>query len=192
MIIGVTGHSGVGKSSLSKYLSEKGFLVLDADVIVNELYKTNKKLINEVEKKFPSAFEFKVLNKKKLANLVFSNRDLLLILSEIVNPFVLKFLKDAIKKNPNKDIVIDAITLFESKANFLCDKTIAVLAEREICIERIIKRDKISKNMAIKRLKCQPKNDFYLKRVDFHIQNVKEFELVKMQVEEILNKIKRC
>lgn len=190
MIIGVTGHSGAGKSSLSKYLCKKSFLVLDADVIVNELYHTNNILITKIKDHFPSVFDFGGLNKKKLADIVFSNEDLLLVLSKIVNPFVLKFLKAAIKKNSDKNIVIDAITLFESGANFLCDKTIAVLAEREICIKRIIKRDSISRDIAIKRLKCQPKNEFYLKRVDFYIKNIGEFDLVKNQVKEILNKIK--
>ena len=186
MIIGVTGRSGSGKSSFSNILKNRGFVILDADEIVKKLYSTNEVLLLKIRKIFPEAFERSFLDVKKLAEIVFSEVEKLLVLSEIVNPFVLEVIRLEIKKNINKNIVIDAITLFESGVNILCDKTVAVIANNKLCVKRIVKRDKISRDMAIKRLNCQPDYEFYKKRVDFYFENIESFEFFKEKVEYIL------
>ena len=140
----------------------------------------------KIRKSFPEAFEGSFLYVKKLAEIVFSEVEKLLILSEIVNPFVLEVIRLEIKKNVNKNIVIDAITLFESGVNILCDKTVAVIANNKLCVKRIVKRDKISKDMAIKRLNSQPDCEFYKKRVDFYFENIESFEFFEKNVEYIL------
>ena len=140
----------------------------------------------KIRKVFPEAFEGSFLYVKKLAEIVFSDYEKLLALSEIVNPFVLEIIRLEIEKNVNKNIVIDAITLFESGVNILCDKTVAVIANNKICVKRIVKRDKISKDMAIKRLNCQPDCEFYKKKVDFYFENIESFKFFEENVEYIL------
>ena len=146
MIVGVTGPSGAGKSTFSSFLRKNGFLILDADLIVDSLYKENKVFNDEVKKSFSFAISDGVINKKILSKYVFSNKEYLNKLALICNRFVLKILDNEIKKNKGKNIVIDAPTLFESKANLFCEKTVSVIAKKEERLKRVIKRDSISKN----------------------------------------------
>ncbi len=187
MIIGVTGRSGSGKSSFSNILKDRGFVVLDADKIVKKLYLNNEILIGKVKKSFSKAFDENFLNIKKLANIVFSDVEKLLVLSKIVNPFVLEVIKLEINKNFNRNIVVDAITLFESGAHLFCDKTVGVFSSDEICVNRIIKRDGISREMAIKRLKCQNKDCFYKEKVNFYCQNNESLNLLEKKAEYVLS-----
>ena len=94
----------------------------------------------------------------------------------ICNRFVLKILDNEIKKNKGKNIVIDAPTLFESKANLFCEKTVSVIAKKEERLKRVIKRDSISKEIALKRFNCQPDSEFYIKNSDIFFININFLE----------------
>ena len=185
MIVGVTGPSGAGKSTFSSYLKEKGFYILDADLIVGELYKENKDLLKKIKKEFPFVFSGDVLDKKILAEFVFSNKLELEKLASICNPFVLEFLGDEIKKHSNFNIVIDAITLFESGANLFCEKIITIIAKKEQRLKRIIKRDNISMDMALKRFYCQNDDKFYIERSDIVLENDYCYDSFKKKVDDM-------
>lgn len=186
MVIGVTGPSGAGKSTFSSFLKKNGFVVLDADLIVDSLYKENRTFIEEVKKEFPFVFLDGVLNKKKLSEYVFSNKEDLEKLALICNRFVLKILEDEINKNRGKNIVIDAPTLFESKANLFCEKTISVIAKKEKRLKRVVKRDNILKEIALKRFSCQPDDEFYVKSADVFLINDGDVNSLEKEMQKIL------
>ncbi len=179
MIVGVTGPTGSGKSLFSKYLKEKGFHVLDADVIVKNLYKENKFLVGDIEREFSFAVEGGVVNKLKLSNFVFSNRCALLKLSKIVNPYVLRHIYSVIKKGNFKHIAIDAPTLFESGADVFCNFKVVILSNLKIRLNRIIARDKISRHAALKRIASQPSNSFYVDRGNIILQNCGDVNILR-------------
>ncbi len=189
MIIGVTGPSGAGKSTFSSFLKEKGFYVLDADKIVHMLYEQNYELLCEVKKNFPTVFHDEKLNRQKLSKIVFSNFDRLKKLTFIVEPFVLKFFKKELEKNGDKDVVIDAVRLFESGLFKFCNKTVAVISDEKLRINRIIKRDNILKEMAKKRIYSQPDDIYYIKKANFIVKNVLDLKILKKRLEEILEEI---
>lgn len=189
MIIGVTGPSGAGKSTFSSFLKEKGFYVLDADKIVHMLYEQNYELLCEVKKNFPTVFHDEKLNRQKLSKIVFSNFDRLKKLTFIVEPFVLKFFKKELEKNGDKDVVIDAVRLFESGLFKFCNKTVAVISDEKLRINRIIKRDKILKEMAKKRIYSQPDDIYYIKKANFIVKNVLDLKILRKKLEEILEEI---
>ena len=189
MIIGVTGPSGAGKSTFSSFLKEKGFYVLDADKIVHMLYEQNYELLCEVKKNFPTVFHDEKLNRQKLSKIVFSNFDRLKKLTFIVEPFVLKFFKKELEKNGDKDVVIDAVRLFESGLFKFCNKTVAVISDEKLRINRIIKRDSILKEMAKKRIYSQPDDIYYIKKANFIVKNVLDLKILKKRLEEILEEI---
>ena len=186
MIIGVTGPSGAGKSTFSFFLKKNGFVILDADLIVNSLYKKNETFIEEVKKEFPFVFLDGVLNKKKLSEHVFSNKEDLEKLALICNRFVLKILEDEIKKNKGRNIVIDAPTLFESRVNLFCDKTVSVIAKKEKRLNRVVKRDNILKEIALKRFSCQPDDEFYIKNSDVFFVNDGDISFLEREMQKIL------
>ena len=102
---------------------------------------------------------------------------------------MLKFFKKEIEKNGDKDVVIDAVRLFESGLFKFCNKTVAVISDEKLRINRIIKRDKILKEMAKKRIYSQPDDIYYIKKANFIVKNVLDLKILKKRLEEILEEI---
>ena len=102
--------------------------------------------------------------------------------------YVVKEIKLRAKEANNVDIIIDAPLLFESKLDDICNFTIGVIAKESVQIERIIKRDSISKEQACKRLKAQQTNNFYMSKCTEIIENNNEYIETEKQIEEIAKK----
>lgn len=185
MIIGLTGGIASGKTTVSKILKTKGFLIYDADEIAREISKEE-----EVKKELISYFGEQILDKasnidrKKLKDIVFKDKEKLEELNRIIHPRVYVFFKSIREKNDyKKTIVFDVPLLFESGIDKLCDKILLVLADRELKIKRIIKRDGISKELAEKIIGSQMSDDEKIKKADIIIENNDSIEDLKEQVE---------
>ncbi|MDO4690858.1 MAG: dephospho-CoA kinase [Fusobacterium sp.] len=185
MIIGLTGGIASGKTTVSKILKTKGFLIYDADEIAREISKEE-----EVKKELISYFGEQILDKasnidrKKLKDIVFKDKEKLEELNRIIHPRVYVFFKSIREKNDyKKTIVFDVPLLFESGIDKLCDKILLVLANRELKIKRIIKRDGISKELAEKIIGSQMSDDEKIKKADIIIKNNDSIEDLKEQVE---------
>lgn len=185
MIIGLTGGIASGKTTVSKILKTKGFLIYDADEIAREISKEE-----EVKKELISYFGEQILDKasnidrKKLKDIVFKDKEKLEELNRIIHPRVYVFFKSIRERNDyKKTIVFDVPLLFESGIDKLCDKILLVLADRELKIKRIIKRDGISKELAEKIIGSQMSDDEKIKKADIIIENNDSIEDLKEQVE---------
>lgn len=172
-IIGLTGQSGAGKTTVSKIFSENGFCVIDADAISRKV-ATDKSFLGEVYELFPDCVSNEGLNRQKLAGIVFNNEKALDDYTSLIYPYitfeVFKLIK-YYKTNGGKLILLDAPTLFESGLDVICNCIVSVTAPLELKIQRILARDGIPYEMVRSRLSSQNSESFFAMRSDYLISN---------------------
>lgn len=172
MIIGVTGPSGAGKSTVTKYLSEKyNYFVIDADKIAREITSKGSPALSEISNNFGSVYitEEGELDRRKLGEFVFSNKEKLEILNKITHKYIIKKIKLLVDNNRNA--IIDAPLLFETGLDTICDKIILVLCDASKRIERIMERDLISYKEADKRINSQNNYEDYISKSHIIVNN---------------------
>ena len=170
MIIGITGGTGCGKTTLLDVIREKGGMVLDCDAIYHQLLKTDQKLLQSIEKRFPGTVKNGALARKKLGAIVFNDKAALADLNRITHSAVKAEVQRLLTPPPNL-AAIDAIGLFESGLNELCKLTVAVDAPREVRIARLMARDSISAEYAAARIDAQPTGEEFAHRCDHVLRN---------------------
>ncbi len=159
IIIGVTGPIASGKSTVTSYLSEKGFVDLDSDRYAHESYE-DKDVKKELKAHFPGAFSRGHLDRKKLLSIISKDEKKTIILNSIIHPYVYKRTEEEIKKHPEKNFVIDMPLLLASPFLDRCDFIIGVNAPLEVRKERLKERGvdiekalKLNSSFPIKELK---------------------------------------
>lgn len=170
MIIGITGGTGCGKTTLLDIIRHLGGMVLDCDAIYHELLRTDTALLNAIEDRFPGTVEQGVLQRKKLGSVVFSDPEALQDLNRITHGAVKAEVCRRLQNAP-KLAAIDAIGLFESGLNELCKLTVAVTAPKEDRILRLMARDGISREYAKMRIAAQPSQEEFIRRCDYVLEN---------------------
>lgn len=170
MIIGITGGTGCGKTTLLKTIEEKGGLILDCDAIYHQLLATDKTLLQAIEDRFPGTVEDGQLQRKKLGSIVFSDEKALLDLNKITHSAIKTEVLRRLEEKP-KLAAIDAIALFEGGLAELCDVTVAVAAPTDVRVQRLMKRDNISEDYARSRIAAQHEEDWFRQRCDWILEN---------------------
>ena len=170
MILGITGGTGCGKTTLLNIIAEKGGLILDCDAIYHELLGNDPALLSAIEARFPGTVENGTLQRKKLGAIVFSDENALQDLNKLthsaVKAEVLRHLQV-----PPKLAAIDAIALFEGGLAELCDVTVAVTAPEEDRIRRLMHRDSISEDYARSRIAAQHGESWFRQHCDHTLEN---------------------
>ena len=170
IVAGVTGGSGVGKSYLCKALKDRGYEVIDTDVIARQVMEKGSPCLLETAREFgDEILEDGVLNRKKLAKIVFSDQTKLKKLNEISHKFILNRVEDMIATAKSGIVFVDGAVLLES--GFSCDVMIGVLADYEIRKKRIMERDSLTQEEAERRLLAQQKDSYYIENCDFVLYN---------------------
>lgn len=191
MIVGLTGGIGTGKSTVSKLFKENGADIYDADIIAKEIME-ELETIEEIEKEFGSSILDKnqKLDRQKLKEIVFKNKEKLEILNKIVHPKVIKRFEN-IKSNIKKEeiAIFDIPLLFEAKMENLCDLIVVVDIDREKQIKRIIERDGIEEELAEKIIDSQMSSETKRKKADIVIENNGTLIDLEKKVFEIYRKI---
>ena len=170
MILGITGGSGCGKTTLLRLIQEAGGLVLDCDAVYHNLLGTDKAMLSAIEARFPGTVEDSILQRKKLGAIVFSDPDALADLNRITHAAVKAEVQRQLAANSGL-AAIDAIALFEGGLAELCDVTIAVTAPVEDRIRRLMARDGISEDYARSRIAAQHDDDWFRQRCDHVLEN---------------------
>ena len=170
MIIGITGGTGCGKTTLLKTIAEKGGLILDCDAIYHELLATDISLLNAIETRFPGTVENGTLQRKKLGAIVFSDEKALEDLNKITHGAIKAEVLRLLAHKP-KLAAIDAIGLFEGGLAELCDTTVAVTAPEEVRIQRLMLRDNISEEYARSRIAAQHPESWFREHCDCTLEN---------------------
>lgn len=173
-LVGLTGKTGAGKSTVSAYLNEKGAYVIDGDVVARKVFSEDKTLIEKLVNAFGNVLnEDGSLNRSQLAKKAFSSPENTALLNEIMHPSINNLIETEAEKafEDHKVVVVDAAAIIESGFADKCDILIVVTAPEEIRKTRIMARDAITEENAIIRIKGQKEDDFYLSKADFVINN---------------------
>lgn len=193
-VIGITGGSGSGKTTALKALESLGALVLDCDNIYHRLLETNPELLEEIDTAFPGVVREGVLQRKALGAMVFNDPKALEKLNSISHRYVdleIERRLRAFAMEGGRIAAIDAIELFAGGQAKRCTYTVAVLADREKRIERIMARDGISREYAQLRIEAQHPDSYFEQLCDHILRNdgkVEEFQKDCMKLfKEILN-----
>lgn len=190
-IVGLTGQSGAGKTTVSEIFKKNGFNVINADLISRYVTAENKECLSELKAVFPDYFEKGILNRRKLASLVFSDRKELEKLTSITYPYIIREINRRISEfSDSSFILIDAPTLFESGLNNCCDKIVSVVSNEDLRLDRIIKRDNISECEARKRFSSQRSEYFFKANSDFLIENNRSEQDLTDKAVNIVQKVK--
>ena len=190
LVVGLTGSIGTGKSTVSNILKSKNINIIDADKISREILNSTNAL-NEIfdyfgdEVKNPDG----TLNRKKLGSIVFSDDVKLIKLNSITHPKIKENIEQKIniaKVNNEKIVVVDAALLIEAKFCDIVHKVLLITCDVEVQINRIMKRDNISREDALLRIKSQMSQEDKKNYADYIIDNSYDLEILNKQVEEFL------
>lgn len=173
-IIGITGSSGSGKSTVSKVLEkELKAKAIYADDIVKQMQQKGTKYFEKIVETFGKDVtqEDGTLNRKKLAEIIFQDKAKKEKLDNLTYKYVVEEIKRQVNNSKENYVIIDAPLLIESKLNEICNCVIAVISKKEEQIKRICKRDNIEENRAKLRLDAQKNNQFYQIYADYIVEN---------------------
>ena len=188
IVIGLTGPTGSGKSSASKIAENFGFQVIDCDKTAREATEKG----TEGLKALVSVFGEDILlsdgnlNRKALANKAFKDK----ASTDLLNKTILPYIADlVVKQAAGQDTLLDAPTLFESGINKICDKTVAVLADRDIRLKRIIARDNLTLKEAEIRINAGKDEKFFKENADYVLYNNDDENAFLKRFSDILKEI---
>jgi dephospho-CoA kinase len=189
-IIGLTGGIGSGKTTIANEFLSLGVPVYIADEEARKLMQSAE-VINAIRAVFGSAvFENDILNREKLAEIVFSNPEKLEQLNGIVHPAVKEHFDEWVLNHKDAPFVIyEAAILFESGGFKNCDYVISVIAPLETRIQRVIDRDKTTREQVLKRINMQWNDEKRISKSDFVIKNT-NIEETKTEIVKILKILK--
>lgn len=195
MVVGLTGQTGAGKTTVCQVFEENGFRIINADLVARQVTVRGSSCLEELCEFFGKGIllEDGSLNRKKLGNIVFSDKRKLEIMNSVTYPYITLEILNIIKKysaEGNKLILLDAPTLFESRTNDFCELIISVVSREELRLKRIMKRDSINKESALNRMNSQLKEEFFRNNSDFIIKNNGDVNNLFEVAKEVSDKIK--
>ncbi len=190
--IGITGPSGSGKTLLSEYFSSLGYPVIDADALYHSMLTPPSDCLDAIRDAFGnSVFTASgELDRAALASLVFGDAEKLELLNRTVLDKVLCRIREtlaAFQKDGHTLAFVDAPTLIESGFHTECDKVISVISSPDIRIQRIMERDGISQDKALKRVRAQKNDAFYINHSSVVLNNDGTYEEFLKKVQTLLN-----
>lgn len=190
-IIGITGGSGSGKTTVSDIFRRLGADIVDGDKVSRLIMQPGEACMAETVEAFGSGILDNAgrLKRKELAKIVFSNPEKLEILNKITHKYITEYFLERVEKSTADIVGIDGAALFESGIDKLCDAVIGVVADEDIRVERIINRDGLSESRARMRINSQKNNQFYIENCDYLVYNNDEKERVSEKVQEVFGKL---
>lgn len=187
-VVGLTGPTGAGKSSVTDVAKNLGFKIIDCDALARLAVEKGSDGLADIVKAFGDGVlnSDGTLNRKQLAALAFSASDKTELLNKTLLPHIVKLIKAQIDVPL---VLLDAPTLFESGADSLCDDVIVVLCDEKTRKDRIIKRDGIDESAAELRIKAGKDDNFYIERSNNIVYNDCELSVLNLKIQKLLNKL---
>lgn len=178
MKVGITGGIGSGKSTLCRLFAQKGIAVYDSDAAAKRLMQEDGALRRQLAGRFgEGTFRDGVLDRAYLAGIVFADPQALADLNALVHPVVMRDFDAWAARQEGSYVILESAILFEAGLEGCVDKTVAVLAPRELRIERTCRRDGCGADQVVRRIAAQLDDDALSARADYVVVNIFEEDL---------------
>ncbi|MGN0690784.1 MAG: dephospho-CoA kinase [Oscillospiraceae bacterium] len=193
-VVGLTGQSGSGKTTVSAEFAAAGFMVINADILARQVMEKGQPCLEETAENFGSEILLPdgSLDRRLLGKIVFSDRIRLDELNRICYKYINRLVEQLISeygRKGEKYVLLDAPTLFEAGEDKLCSVIVSVIADKELRLKRVTERDKISVSDAEERFKSQHDTEFFRSRSDYVIENNGSPAELRNRAEEIIHHI---
>ena len=194
LVVGLTGQTGAGKTTVSDYLKENGVTIIDADHIAREVVESGSACIADIALEFGCEYINMdgTLNRKKMAKTVFTDKAKLKKLNALIFPYIIDSIRTRtaqLRREQQGIIVLDAPTLFESGADRECDYVVFITAPRQLRRERIIRRDRLTEEEADQRINAQHDEEYYKSRSWQVLENDGSVDELKNQTSMLLSRL---
>lgn len=186
----ITGLIASGKSTVADILKEKGYDLISADEVNRDLIKKGGKNYIAIKKEpiFAPAFDGDFLDKKKLAEIIFNDKEKMERLNEISHTNIIGGINEMIENSKEDKVFIEVPLFFKIKDRFPHDLVVLVTASREVQIKRLMARDKIDYDFALKKIESQDELEEMKKQSDIIIDNSGDIESLRRQIEKIIKR----
>lgn len=197
LVVGLTGPTGAGKSTVAKTLQESGAQVIDADAIAREIVDNS----DDCKGQLREAFGVKIfdkqgkLDRQLLANLAFSSKEQTDRLNVITHPAIVREIELKVWEYREKYeglVILDAALLLETGLDRVCDEVVSVIADAEMRIQRVMQRDRLERAEAVMRLKAQKADEFYTSRANFVIYNDSDAQKIYKESNKLASALREC
>ena len=188
-VIGLTGSIAVGKSTVTRYLREHGFEVVDADEISRHALDIGKECYNKVVERFGCVKEDGGIDRQQLGQLVFSDPLKKKQLEDIIHPYVCQKIREEIQASHEQYIFLDVPLLYEAGLDALCDSVIVVDLPLEKQIERLMERNHIEKQAALHLIQQQMSSEEKRKKADYIIDNSCDLHELYKNIDNVLKEV---
>lgn len=189
LLIGLTGFSGAGKSTVAAVFKEQGFEVLDCDRLVHQEVYRDPVVLQALSRAFGAeVLENGLLNRAALRACTFGDAAATVRLNETVLPFIIAHIRKKIAA-AKQHILLDAPLLFESGLDRDCDRVVSVITDRASALQRIIQRDNITLQEAENRLSRQHPASFYIDRSDYVLYNNNDISDLREQTLKLITQL---
>ena len=191
-VIGITGGIASGKSFVSSVIKKCGYPVIDADLISKKLSEKNGTVYNAIVKTFGESYldKNKEIDRQKLGSLIFNDKQAKGLLNSISHPLIVEEMERQINETKCDLVFVDVPLLYESGLENMFDKIVCVYLPRRIQIERLMNRDNISYEYAVKKIESQKNLEEKKLLADFVINSSNSFDYVEENVIELIKKLK--
>ncbi len=194
IIVGLTGQTGAGKSTVSHMAEEWGCAVIEADAVAREALAPGSRVLQSLADAFGQDIirQDGSCDRKLLAARAFSGKENTALLNRITHPWIIQRIREYIdiyRRKNQRLILLDAPQLFESGADTLCRKIIAVTAPENVRKQRIMSRDHLSEQEADLRMQAQYPEKFFRSHADFLIDGSDRPENVRKSLYHILDEL---
>ena len=172
LVVGLTGMSGAGKSTVCSVFAENGFEIIDCDLCSREIAEPGMSALNELSERLSPELirEDGSLDRRKTAELIFNDPEKRALFNKIIYPYITYNIAEKLRR-AGKYSLLDAPTLFEARLELLCGSIVSVTADISVCAERITARDNIPRELAEARLRSQHSAEYYRERCDYCLEN---------------------
>jgi dephospho-CoA kinase len=197
LVVGLTGGMCTGKSTVASMFAELGCLIIDADQVARKLVEPDAPAWRRIVKVFGKEFlnKDKTLDRKKLGAIIFADAGKRKLLNSILHPLIMKeeerLVKQAASEGNHKIAIVSAALMIEAGTYKRFQKIIVVFCNKEIQIERIMKREKVTRKEALQRWSAQLSSQEKKKYANYAVNTSGPFTETRKQVVQIYEKLRR-
>lgn len=188
-VIGLTGGIACGKSVVSDILEKRGINIIDADVVSRAVMQEGHKCYDEVKSAFANCVESGVINRRRLREIVFADKQNLAILNSITHKHIKQEITKLLKEMDTLVVLVVPL-MFESGFDKMCNVVINVSSPLNLRIKRLVSRDNISEELALSMINSQMSDYERRNKSDFVIENDGDLEELESQVDNVLKSLK--